>query len=253
MSALVSGFKTRWINASVSSTRTSPPIQPGLNAASTVKSRGGLEPGNLNPGTIARKPDRESRKRPGRFFGFCPQVRAILCILAWLLAGSLHVIYAASYPEYQIKAAFLYNFAKFVDWPSTAFRAGQNSLVICVVGEDPFGAALDEPIKGQSIGGRNLVVRRLKQIHRDETCHLAFISRSERDNLGQLLSVIKGSPFLTVGDDGNFIDQGGMINLVVEERKVRFEVNLEAVDRAGLKISPELLRLAKSVRERRKL
>ncbi|MBI3000187.1 MAG: YfiR family protein [Deltaproteobacteria bacterium] len=201
---------------------------------------------NLNP-------DSESRKRPGRFFGFCAQVRAILCLLAWLSAGSLHVIYPASFSEYQIKAAFLYNFAKFVDWPSTAFRAGQNSLVICVVGEDPFGAALDEPIIGQSIGGRNLVVRRLKQIHRDETCHLAFISRSEKDKLGQLLSVIKGSPFLTVGDDGNFIDQGGMINLVVEDRKVRFEVNLEAVDRAGLKISPELLRLAKSVRERRKL
>jgi hypothetical protein len=202
---------------------------------------------------VSLNPDSESRKRPGWFFGLRAQVRAVLCIMAWLSAGSLHVIYAASFSEYQVKAAFLYNFAKFVDWPSTAFRAGQNSLVICVVGEDPFGAALDEPIKGQSIGGRNLVVRRLKQIPRDEACHLAFISRSERDKLGQLLGAIKSSPFLTVGDDGNFIDQGGMINLVVEERKIRFEINLEAVDRAGLKISPELLRLAKSVRERRKL
>ena len=176
-------------------------------------------------------------------------VSTFLLFTLWLVVTCATSARAASPAEYQVKAAFLLHFTRFIEWPATAFPSGPSSLVICVVGQDPFGAALDRTVKGQAVDGKSLVVRRIKQLQRDESCHVAFVGASEENKLDELLGAIKNSPVLTVGDVENFAAAGGMINLVVEEQKIRFEINLESAERAGLKISSRLLQLAKNVRE----
>ncbi|MEP7340325.1 MAG: YfiR family protein [Acidobacteriota bacterium] len=150
--------------------------------------------------------------------------------------------------EYQVKAAFLYNFAKFVEWPSEAFSNGGAPLVIGVIGDDPFGSAIDQTIKGKSINGHPLTITRLKWGQNLRACHILFISSSERKRLAQVLESLKGSSVLTVGDMDQFSQQGGIINLVMDASKVRFEINTSAADQARLKISSKLLILAKPVR-----
>jgi YfiR/HmsC-like len=147
--------------------------------------------------------------------------------------------------EYQVKAAFLYNFAKFVDWPAESFADSSAPLIIGVVGTDPFGRALDEAINGKSVSGRQLTVRRLKWGQNLRGCHVLFISSSERQRLPQIMQSLRGSSVLTVGDVEEFIQQGGIINFILEASKVRFEINSRVADQAGLKISSKLLQLGK--------
>lgn len=147
--------------------------------------------------------------------------------------------------EYQVKAAFLYNFAKFVDWPAEAF-GGNGTLMIGVVGDDPFGGALDQAINGKSIGGRSLTVRRLKWDQDLRSCQILYISSSERKHLPQIIQSLRGASVLTVGDMGQFNQQGGIINFILEASKVRFEINSRGADQARLKISSKLLALAKN-------
>lgn len=146
--------------------------------------------------------------------------------------------------EYQIKAAFLYNFAKFVGWPAHAFKEARSTMTLCVLGSDPFGAALDQAIAGKTVAGRKMVVARFEGLPHLDVCHILFISPSERDRLAQILDTLTGSSVLTVGDTERFAHQGGMINFYVDENKVRFEINERAAERAGLKISSKLLKLA---------
>jgi hypothetical protein len=148
--------------------------------------------------------------------------------------------------EYQVKAAFLYNFAKFVDWPAEAFSGSGAQLVIGVVGDDPFGGALDQAINGKSIGGHSLTIRRLKWGQDLRSCHILFISSSERKRLPQIIQSVRGASVLTVGDVDGFNQQGGIINFVLESSKVRFEINARASDQVRLRISSKLLALAKN-------
>ena len=147
--------------------------------------------------------------------------------------------------EYQVKAAFLYNFAKFVDWPGEAFSDSSAPLVIGVIGEDPFGGALDRAINGKTVSGRSLLVRRLKWGQDLRSCHILYISSSERKRLPQILQSLKGASVLTVGDMGQFNQRGGIINFILEANKVRFEINSHGADQARLRISSKLLTLAK--------
>jgi len=149
--------------------------------------------------------------------------------------------------EYEVKAAFLFNFTKFVEWPPAAFGDEHSLLKICVLGENPFGKTL-RSLMGDEVGGRRLSL----VLHPEslETCHVLFVSRSERERLGPILASVRNAPVLTVGDTPGFIDQGGMINFILEGSKVRFDVNQEAAERAGLKISSRLLALAKHVKGR---
>ncbi len=151
--------------------------------------------------------------------------------------------------EYQIKAAFLYNFARFVEWPPEKSGEAGDPLAICIVGENPFGNTLDELIKNKAISGRQLVVRRLKVGQSARDCQVAFISSSEKKHMQSFLESLEGASVLTVGDVEGFAAMGGVINFTMEESRVRFEVNLDAAERAGLKISSKLLSLAKIVRE----
>ena len=150
--------------------------------------------------------------------------------------------------EYQIKAGFLINFVKFVEWPAESFADGGAALVIGLIGDDPFGGALDEMVSGKTINSRRLEVRRLKWGQDLKGCHLLFVSTSERKRLSQIIDALKGSSVLTVGEMGQFNQQGGIINFVMDAKKVRFEINVTMADRAKLKISSKLLALARTAK-----
>ncbi|MFQ5774751.1 MAG: YfiR family protein [Kiloniellaceae bacterium] len=146
--------------------------------------------------------------------------------------------------EYLIKAAFLYNFAKFTEWPKGAFAGASTSLQVCVLGEDPFGPAL-ESIAGKPINGRIVVVRRVGSIGAARPCHMVFVSASEEARLTSILETLGARPILTVADMPNFARAGGIINLKTnDEDKLRFEINVRTARRAGLKLSSKLLNLA---------
>jgi hypothetical protein len=164
-------------------------------------------------------------------------------LLALLLAVPAHL--GAQAAEYDVKAAFLYNFTKFVDWPPSAFP-DPNNLKICVLGDDPFGKSL-RSVAGEQVGSHKLTVMQTESISRPTGCQVLFISRSERERLPQILAAIKESPVLTVGDTNGFADHGVIINFVLEGSKVRFEINTDSADRAGIKISSKLLQLAKRI------
>lgn len=150
-------------------------------------------------------------------------------------------------PEYQLKAVFLFHFAQFVEWPPEAFPEAQTPLVIGVLGEDPFGAYLDETVRSETVNNRSLVVHRYHQVEEIETCHVLFISRSEADRLEQILASLKGRHILIVGDADGFIRRGGMIRFILDENKIRLRINLAAAKDANLVMSSKLLRPAEIV------
>ncbi len=172
---------------------------------------------------------------------------AVGCLLSLCFLGPLSsTVQGQSFSEYQVKAAFLYNFAKFVDWPGDALGNGNGPLVIGVIGDDPFGGALDQAINGKTVKGRTLVVRRLKWGQDLRSCHVLFISSSEQKRLREIIESLRGASVLTVGDMGQFNQHGGIINLILEANKVRFEINSRGADQARLRISSKLLSLAKN-------
>ena len=163
------------------------------------------------------------------------------CPQSWAQSGSVSV------QEYQVKAAFLYNFAKFVDWPPPA--AGPKApLVIVVFGRDPFGPVLANTVFGKTVNNRPLEVRRASRIEDLLPCHLVFISAKERRRVPAILKAVESAGVLTVSETDDFLDQGGAVRLVMEGRKVRFQINLEAARRNGLTVSSKLLSLAVEVK-----
>ena len=149
--------------------------------------------------------------------------------------------------EYQIKAVFLFNFAQFVEWPAEAFASKEAPLCFGVLGDDPFGVALESVVRGESVRGRELIVRRARRAEELKGCQLLFISRSERARLDEILAELEGAPVLTVSEVEGFGRRGGVINFYLEENRVRFEINPEAAEEDGLRISSELLNLGKIV------
>jgi hypothetical protein len=148
--------------------------------------------------------------------------------------------------EYDVKAAFLYNFIQFVDWPEGAFHDGRSTFRVCVLGDDPFGDNLKMIVK-EEVAGRKLALWRMKAMSDPSGCQVLFVSRSERQRLPQILAAVRSTPVLTVGDTDGFLEKGGIINFVVEGERVRFEINQEMAKQSGLKISSKLLRLATRV------
>ena len=144
--------------------------------------------------------------------------------------------------EYDLKATFLSKFARFVTWPEVALADSVVPMRIGILGDDPFGDAFD-PVIG---GGNNVAIRYYDAVE-DVDCHVLFVSASERRNLKQILTNLKQRSILTVGDVKGFADEGGMINFIVVGNKVRFEINNQAAEQAGLKISARLLKLARRI------
>ncbi len=150
--------------------------------------------------------------------------------------------------EYEMKAAYLYNFAKFVRWPPEAATDKNESFSICILGEDPFGSALDSLVSGQSIDGNRIAIRHLATFSEANTCRILFVSRSERHRITDVLAGVSRLPVLTVSDVPEFVNRGGTIQFVKQREKVRFEVNLVAAEKSGLTLSSDLLKLAVLVR-----
>jgi hypothetical protein len=146
--------------------------------------------------------------------------------------------------EYQIKAAFLFNFIKFVEWPPHVASATNSPLIIAVIGQDPFGRDLESVIEGKRINDRPLLVRRFPPDASPGFSHILFVSASERRRIGEICRALEDAPTLIVGDGiEGFCQSGGMLNFVMEGKKVRFETNSRAAERHGLKMSSKLLRL----------
>ncbi|MBN2138971.1 MAG: YfiR family protein [Sedimentisphaerales bacterium] len=188
----------------------------------------------------------------------------LLAVIALICAAAAAHAEPDSQQEYQIKAAFLYNFLKFVDWPEDEKADANNPIILAILGKDPFEKAFD-PVKDKLVKGRKVVVKRLssiaelkklgetakaridKQIDAPKKCNLLFVCRSEKDALKDILKAVAHQPVLTVSDIDGFIETGGIINFVTDEQKVRFEVSTAAAKNAKLKVRSQLLRLAKKV------
>jgi hypothetical protein len=152
--------------------------------------------------------------------------------------------------EYLIKAGFIYNFAKFVEWPSATFSQPDSPIVIGVLGIDPFGNVLDRIVEDKKIGPRGFVVKRYKwgrDLKDLKDCKILFVSASEKAHIDEILQSVKGLPILTVGETPGFAERGGVIRFTLEDNRVRFEVNVEAAHQADLNISSRLLTLAKII------
>jgi hypothetical protein len=149
--------------------------------------------------------------------------------------------------EYEVKAAFLLNFAKFVDWPPAVFPSADSPVAICILGKDPFGHAIDDLVQGETASGRKLVVRRITHAPVAQTCQILFTQESRKES-AEILAAL-GPGVLTVGEGENFVREGGIITFLVENRRVRFDIDQKAAEAAELKLSSKLLAVARSVQK----
>jgi hypothetical protein len=173
---------------------------------------------------------------------------AVILALCVLFSGVWSTtVESSSVREYQVKAAFLYNFAKFVEWPAGSFVDDNSPIILCIIGHDPFGELLNA-LRDKVIDGRRFLIKRISSVEALEECHILFISSSERRNLSQILQIVKNKSVLTVGDTNGFAQSGVVINIIPAERRLGFEINVEAAQRAQLKISSQLLKLARIVK-----
>ena len=146
--------------------------------------------------------------------------------------------------EYQLKAVFLFNFAKFVEWPPQAFASPRDPFAICVLGDSPFGAALDDAVRGKTVEARPIAIRLVSSGEQARTCQILFVSASERKNMRGLLEALRSRCVLTVGDTEDFTANGGIVRFKMKDGRVRIEIDADAAGRANLRISSRLLSLA---------
>ena len=176
-------------------------------------------------------------------------LRGLFVLLAWCGPGA-HTAPAqvrpASLPEEQVKAAYLYNFAKFVDWPGKTW-SGSAVLLIGVAGDNALAEVLEQAVRDKKVGDRLLLVRQTDDPRELAGCNIAFLGWADLPRVKRALEVLQGIPVLTVGPAEAFTRAGGMIGLVKEENKIRFDINQGAAERSGLKISAKLLVLARTV------
>ena len=149
--------------------------------------------------------------------------------------------------EYDVKAAFLLNFTKFVEWPPESFADTNSPISICILGKDPFGHTLDDIVQGETVNGRKLAVRRIAQMPASNECQVVYVATNDHETGRGLANL--GAGVLTVGDGESFIRDGGMIAFIVQNRRVRFDIKQSAADNAGLKLSSKLLSVARSVQK----
>lgn len=191
-----------------------------------------------------------------------PTIRATdltprLCRFSQALILFLSLVFVFPFPgraqderptEYQIKAAFLFNFAKFVEWPPEAYSGPASPMVIGVLGDNVFGGSLEQTIRNKTINDRPLQFKAFHSVTEITNCHVLFISPSEEGHFPKIVAALHDASILTVSQSDRFIEAGGMINFVIEENRIRFQINNEAAQKAGLKISSKLLSLAVSSR-----
>ena len=177
---------------------------------------------------------------------------ALSVSLSWAPEAIAQAPDSSDSSEYLIKAGFIYNFAKFVEWPATAFAQSDSPIVIGILGTDPFGNLIDRIVENKKIGARGIVVKRLKwgtDLKDLKECKILFVGASEKAHLDDLVQIVKSLPILTVGETPGFAERGGVIRFVLEDNRVRFEINVEAARQADLTISSRLLTLARIIQQ----
>ncbi len=184
---------------------------------------------------------RERKFAPGRF---CAPVLFLAMLASTTLVPSQSGARSLHPTQNDVEAAYLYNFGKFVHWPSDAEHGALN---ICILGNDQFGPNLDQIVANESIDSRHLAVVRLPDTSGIKSCAILFINSAEAPHLEADLSALAASPIMTVSDMPGFLDRGGMVQFVVKDGKVRFEVNLNATGKCGLVLSSQLLKVAVGV------
>lgn len=179
---------------------------------------------------------------PAKFFIF-----VLLTVLTLFYGVGTMVAHADNDDrEYKLKAAFLLNFSKFITWPKEAFSPHGQTFDFCVVGEDPFGTAL-EGLESKKVGGRKVRLHYMDSIAEPQTCHLLFVSKSEQSNLGQLQQTIDGRPVVTVSDIQGFSNKGGIFEFINKAGRLSFIVNNKKANQNGLQVNASLLNLAAEV------
>jgi len=178
------------------------------------------------------------------------EVAIFLAIVSWVF-GPYPVLWAQQpkATEFQVKAAYLYNFGRFVQWPEESTGGRAESFEICVLGADPFGPALDATLAGGTINGKSVSAKRIAKPQDINSCRILFISSSEDGHLKEDLAALDKTRVLTVSDIPRFSERGGMIGFILEGNRVRFDVNLDSAQGAGLTLSSELLKVATNVRK----
>ena len=172
----------------------------------------------------------------------------LLLGLLWLLAGARAT---DGVDEYELKAAFLGKFVKYVSWPSERLAEKQSPLVVTVFGRDPFGKKLDQALKGVKVEEHPIEVRRVEKLEELRAAHVLFVPQLEAGRLEEILAATREASLLVVGESSGFAENGGAIGFYLEKEKLRFEVNLEAAKRQNLKVSSDLLKVARIVKDRK--
>lgn len=174
--------------------------------------------------------DKRSRIRPATF--------AVLSLA--LLCGD-----GEPSQEYRVKAAFIYNFARFIEWPPNAFASADAPFVIAVVGNDPFNGALEQAVNGKAVGTRRVEIRHFDSVGKIGACQILFVPTSDDETETAIIQRVKNDHVLTIGESDNFAANGGSLRFFSQDNKIRFEINTDATDQSQLKISSKLLKLAR--------
>jgi len=177
------------------------------------------------------------------------RVRWLGLLMAWTIASGLPIVHlaAAALTEYEAKAGFLYHCGWFIEWPATTVQNQDHPFIIGVLGANPFGGVLDEVMRAKTVREHPVVIKYYGRTEDAVSSHILFISVSEEARLPAILQVLDGTSVLTVSDLERFTERGGMIALRLVDRKVHFDINLDATGRVGLKMSSQLLKLAKVI------
>lgn len=178
-----------------------------------------------------------------------PALLTLLAVLSTVAQPAFSGNLSAS-REYQLKAAFLYNFTKFIEWPPQSFSGTSAPIVIGVLSDSPLGSELVQVVKDRNVNGRSIVVKRIETAAEARLTHLLFVGAGEGGRFVELEPAIRGSSIVTIGESPSFAQAGGTINFVLEDDKVRFEINMDSAEHAGLRISAQLQKLAKLILKR---
>ena len=184
-------------------------------------------------------------------FAFLPRagpfIAGLALCLSFLAAPVVSYSEKPQMQEYEVKAAFLFNFAKLTEWPGDAFRLHDKNFEMCILGDDPFGRSLEQ-LRDRTIGGRSVSITRTTDISESSACNLIFVASSESYRLPEIISFVRERPILTVSDIKGFEKEGGIIAFFLKDNRVRFRINIDAARKAKLKISSYLLEVAEIVR-----
>ncbi len=191
-----------------------------------------------------------SGRRPGARGPAVGIIALVIALCGWVSALPARGADSLAAKEHQVKAAFVYNFAKFVEWPAGSFPNSSSPLVIGVIGKSPISAALEAAVMDRKINGRAMIVKCVDTVEAARETHLLFVAASEDKRMDDLLPALAGASVLTVGESAAFVRAGGMINFILEGDKCRFDINMDPAEKAGLKVSAQLQKLAKTVRRK---